>query len=259
MEDYNIKKEDVTILELEDSLLENLNQSYSHEDGSSIVYDGLCWKAIIDAKPDKANRNWPECLWTDSERRVLFLLKEPNGNPNEDYKDWDWSERRETFGNILAYWLEGILSTTAEKRPSYDNLSSRKEIFRKCPLALVNLKKLSGGSSANWNTIWRYAQKDQETLRKQIRGILNPNIIVCGGSNDVNDDYRKVITIALELIFPDIKEGFKKINNWCYYNSNEDIVLIDSYHPSFPMKNRDKVERLINNFQDFILKTNYQH
>ena len=96
-------------------------------------------------------------------------------------------------------------------------------------------------------------------MRIQIREILKPNIIVCGGSNDDNDDYRKVITIALDVIFPEIKNGFKQINNWCYYNSEADILLIDSYHPTSRMGTRYKVEELINNFHDFILKTNYQH
>ena len=255
----NLRKENKTIYTSEVSLLENLRQTYPQEYRNSLVDDGLCWAAISNKLPDENNNNWPECLWTDSKRRVLFLLKEPNGNPGEDYKDWDWSAGRETFGNVLAYWLEGILSITAENCPGYNDLSSRQEILKKYPLALVNLKKLAGGNTADWNTIWKYANRDKAALRAQIREILKPNIIVCGGSNDDNDDYRKVITIALDVIFPEIKNGFKQINNWCYYNSEADILLIDSYHPTSRMGTRYKVEELIKNFHDFILKTNYQH
>lgn len=95
--------ENNTIYESEVALSENLRKTYPEEMRGTIVDDGLCWAAISNKMPDKSNRNWPECLWTESKRRVLFFLKEPNGNEGEDYKDWDWSEGSETFGNVLAY------------------------------------------------------------------------------------------------------------------------------------------------------------
>ena len=249
MKENNLKMENKTIYDSEESLLDSLRQTYPDEIRDSLVDDGLCWAAISNELPDTE-----KCLWTNSERRVLFLLKEPNGNEGEDYKEWDWSEHSETFGNVLAYWLEGLMRTTKQYCPTYDDISSRKDIFKKYPLAIVNLKKVAGGSSANWNTIWKYAEQDKSFLRTQIREIIKPNIIVCGGSNDKGDNFRKVLSIALECIFPDIKEGFKKINNWCYYNTERDIVLIDSYHPSFVKKEQEKIEELINGFHDFILK-----
>ena len=248
-----------SIYESEKSLLEQLRDSYPKELKENIVKDGLCWAAISHEMPDTSRRNWPECLWTDSDRRVLFLLKEPNGNEGEDYKDWDWSNGTEIFGNVLAYWLEGIMTTKVDYCPTYNEISSRQNIFKKYPLAITNLKKIAGDSSADWAEIWEYAQRDKKFLQIQIREILRPNIIVCGGSNDNENNYKKVISIALDYIFPDIKDGFKKINNWCYYNSDANIVLIDSYHPSLIMNEQDKIEGLVNGFHDFILKTNYKH
>lgn len=246
------------IYESEKSLLEQLRNSYPEELKEKIVEDGLCWAAISNEMPDTSRRNWPECLWTDSSRRVLFLLKEPNGNEGEDYKDWDWSNGTERFGNVLAYWLEGIMTTNVEYCPKYNEKSSRQNIFKKYPLAITNLKKIAGDSSADWAEIWEYAERDKKFLQIQIREILKPNIIVCGGSSDKKN--RKVISIALDYIFPDIKEGFKKVNNWCYYNSEADILLIDSYHPTyFGINEQDKVEGLINGFYDFILKIKYTH
>ncbi len=259
MKENNPVKKNCTIYDAEESLLEELRHTYPIEEKDSLVDDGLCWAAISNDLPDTNNRNWPECLWTDSKRRVLFFLKEPNGNGGDDYKDWDWSEGSGTFGNVLAYWLEGLMTTTIDHIPTYHELSPRKNIFKKYPLAIVNSKKIAGGSSANWKTIWEYANRDKSFLRTQIRDILKPNIIVCGGSNDTENEYRKVLSIALEYVFPDIKDGFKKINNWCYYNLENDILLIDSYHPSIIMNEQDKIEGLINGFHDFILKTNYIH
>ena len=74
--------------------------------------------------------------------------------------------------------------TRADYCPKYMEISTRKNIFKKYPLAIVNAKKIAGGSSANWNTIWKYAERDKFFLYRQIREILKPNIIVCGGSND---------------------------------------------------------------------------
>ncbi len=252
---------DNSIYSNEDELHGNLRQSYSEKEREKIVDDGLCWAAISNRQPDKNNNNWPECLWTESSRRVLFLLKEPNGNEGEDYKDWDWSKGSESFGNILAYWLYGLMTTSDQYCPTYDDIANRDEIFKEYPLAIVNSKKIAGGSSSNWNEIWKYAKRDGKFLRKQIREILKPNIIVCGGSNDADDKYRKVLSIAMDIIYPDIKMGFTRIdnNNWCYYNSKEDILLIDSYHPSCIMKERDKIEGLINAFHDFIVKTGYRN
>lgn len=253
------KEKLVSIYESEENLFERLKQSYPEELRDYIVEDGLCWGAISNKIPDQSNCNWPECLWTDSKRRVLFFLKESNGNEGDDYKDWNWSEGTETFGNVLAYWLEGLMTTTSDYCPKYNDLSSRHDIFKKYPLAIVNSKKIAGGSSANWKTIWEYAERDKTFLRTQIRDILSPNIIVCGGSNDNGIKDRKVLSIALECIFCDIKQGFEKINNWCYYNADEDILLIDSYHPSFIMNEQEKIEGLINGFYEFILKTNYEN
>ena len=248
-----------TLYESEKNLLETLRKTYPESERNLFVADGLCWADISNNMPDTANCNWPECLWTDSKRRVLFLLKEPNGNGNEDYKDWNWAVKNEPFGNALAYWLEGIITTTPIYCPKYEELPPRESIFKKRPLAIVNLKKIAGGSSANWNEIWKFAKRDKEFLVAQIRDILKPNIIVCCGSNDRNDWNEKVIAIALDCIFPDKKNDFKKINDWCYYDSDGDILLIDSYHPSYRISNTIKINMLFHGFQDFILKRKYVH
>lgn len=64
-----------TIYDSEVALFENLRKTYPEEMRDRIVDDGLCWAAISNKMPDKSNRNWPECLWTESKRRVLFFLK----------------------------------------------------------------------------------------------------------------------------------------------------------------------------------------
>lgn len=77
MNERHLNKENETIYSSEESLLEKLRQTYPQEYRESMVDDGLCWAAISNELPDVNNNNWPECLWTESKRRVLFLLKEP--------------------------------------------------------------------------------------------------------------------------------------------------------------------------------------
>jgi hypothetical protein len=238
-----------TLKEQEDILFEKLQNTYSPEEQELLVQDGLCTTAIT----NKQAGIDAEALWTQSKKRVMFLLKEPNGNPGEDYRDWDWSANTELFGNVLAYWLEGLNIVDKDNLPIYDNLSWRKDIMEQYPLVIVNLKKLSGDSIADWNEIREYANRDREFLKEQVRNILNPNIVVCGGSSGSNS----VLSLAREFIYNDI--NFEKINNWCYYNKDNDILLIDSYHPSMPGSYKKMVDDMLFAVQQFIIKNNEQH
>lgn len=246
-----------SIYQQETELFDELIKTYPEDLRSKIVTDGLCWAAISSDFPDYNNGFWPENLWSQSDRRVLFLLKEPNRNEGEDYKDWDWSKNNENFGNILAYWLDGLMRTTSSNKITYNDLSCRADIFKKYPLAIVNVKKVPGDSKADWREVREYAQRDKNFLRKQIKSILKPNIIVCCGSNDSNDYSRKMLSIALDCIYTEEKDKFMKVNNWCYYNAEDKILLIDSYHPSALGKNQDKVNPLLSGFFDFLVKNDF--
>lgn len=217
-----------SIYERETELLNQLTLQYPEEDRSVMTFDGLCSQSIYNTHPNLPD---VERKWTESSRRVLFLLKEPR-DLGDDYREWPWNEGTEKFGNVLAYWLEGLNETSKDVLQDYDSLSWRDEILKKYPLAIVNIKKTPSGPDVGWNVIWEYANTYKDYLKSHIRDILKPNIIVCGGSNDSDNKYEKVITIAMDVIFDDIKEGFVPLNNWCYYNRDYNIMLIDSYHPS---------------------------
>lgn len=242
-----------SIYEQEKNLFNDLRFSLPEELREKIVDDGLCWASISDKIPVEEDNFWPENLWVNSTKRILFLLKEPNGNEGDDYKCWDWSIGNELFGNVISLWLEGIQTTTKDYCPSHKDLSHRKDIFKKYPFAIVNVKKEAGDATADWNEIWEHAELNKDFLIKQIREILKPNIIVCGGSNDSGTDNTKMITIAKDIIFEDEKDNFEKINNWCHYNKNLNVLLIDSYHPSYPKLGfEDKVDQLLLSYHNFL-------
>lgn len=242
----------MTIYDSENRLFEEMKRTYRPEEQDLLVQDGLCMKSLALSLNPADSNYWPEEKWIKSEKRVLFLLKEPNGNEGDDYRDWKWADGKETFGNSLAYWLQGLMETNETRVMNYNDLSWRDEILSKYPLAIVNVKKIAGDSTANWDEIRAYAQRDSAIIRKQIREILEPNIIVCGGSNDCGDDSRKMLTIAKEIIFPDL--SFEKENSWCHYNEKEDILLIDSYHPSDRKSWATKVNDMLEAYHAFISK-----
>lgn len=214
-----------------------------------IVEDGLCCADISNREPTASDEYYPENLWKDSNRRVLFLLKESNNNAGEDYKDWEWSKGNDEFGNTIASWLYGLHQVSNLEFVAEHDMPSRMEIFKKYPFAIVNVKKTSGHSSSNWNILREYAEKDQDFLHRQIRDILKPNIIVCGGSNDKNDDNRKMLSIAMGIIYPDFTFDTITDNNWCYYNRDHRLLLLDSYHPSY---NANKVNPMLMAANEFL-------
>ena len=50
--------------------------------------------------------------------------------------------------------------------------------------AIVNVKKISGSASVLNDTLYDYAKRDAPFLKRQVRDILQPNIVVCGGGSN---------------------------------------------------------------------------
>lgn len=241
----------MTIYEKENQLFESWSNCKSLDEG--VVWDGLCWANIRDA--DMANGishldEHYESLWTESARKPLFFTKEPNGNDGEDYRDWHW-EGKNSFVNVVSYWLQGLHQVSADYCPNLSKLQSIDDILAQYPLCLVNAKKTAGDDISDWKEIREAAHANQKYLYRHIREILKPNIIVCCGSNDDNDDNRKMLPLALDCLFPDEKDRFVKVNGWCHYNSELDILLIDSYHPSYRIAEEFKVNELLKSVHEF--------
>lgn len=195
-----------------------------------------CWKAEMNKAGHRGfcydgliYRNGEENkIWKNSTRRIVFLLKEQNDNDGEDVREWSGSingfSPNNRFYNRLSAWLYGLTHATATGYPArslaFDNHTQMKALSS-YPYAYVNLKKQSGGSRAKNREIKEHALLYKNFLRKQL-DILDGKIIVCGG--------KVVFNIARDLIFSDLI--FTPINDWIYYNSTKELVLIDSFHPS---------------------------
>lgn len=170
-------------------------------------------------------------LWQNAPKRILFLMKDPNGNPNEDMRSWigrqHASDITNRFFKNISFWLYGLNDLTRFGYYKCFEEINVVEKYSKCfdelPFSIVNCKKESGGSRIQPETLLFHVSKYGKFLSKQLE-ILNPDIIVCGGGSGT------VLSIARKNIYTNLE--FIRINDWIYYNKENDKVLIDSFHPS---------------------------
>lgn len=237
--------------EKETALLEHWcnSSAYSNEDRNNFCYDGLIYRRDPNCKDDE----YAEVKkWECAKRKVLFLLKDTNDFPNDD-GDYRWSyfydtEELRTYKTfvVLLKWLWALSEVTPENCPKFNK--TREEYIsaaQKYPMAIVNVKKIVGGSSVNNKTLWDFYEKDKKFIKEQICDLLKPNIIVCGGGGGA------ILEMAMRL-YEDL--SFEKYNDWCYYCPTSGITLIDSYHPSYRCSDNLKFDKMIENVQDMLKK-----
>ncbi len=234
---FNEKEPELYIKE--NDLCNRWHESYSHELQELFCFDGLLYY-----------RN-PECndvfseveKWENAKRKILFLMKDTNGNPGDDYRWWEefYFIRGNFFQNIFKC-LWALNKVTANYKPSFDESKPMEEYTAEAmqyPIAIVNVKKISGGANVKNGIIWDYYWQDKNFIDEQIRNILKPNIIVCGGGSGT------LKNIALK-IYSDME--FKKYNDWCYYCKQNDTLIIDDYHPSYPARDNEGMIAAVHEF-----------
>lgn len=214
--------------------------SYSKEMQKQFCFDGLIYYRDPNCKDEYAEVE----KWENAKRKVLFLMKDTNGNPGCDYREWPFydSEKRvhKTFVTMIkCLWALNMVSS--KHLPVFDK--SREYYLHAAlpyPMAIVNVKKISGGSSIINPSVWFYFDRDKHFLVEQIRDILRPNIIVCGGGSGT------LRNIAIKYIYSDLE--FVKYNGWCYYCKQEDVLIIDDYHPSYRYRDNEGLIEAVNEF-----------
>ena len=243
--------------EKETALLERWcnSSAYSKEDRDNFCYDGLIYRR----DPDCKDEEFAEVRkWEHAKRKVLFFLKDTNDFPNDD-GDYRWSyfydtEELRTYKTfvVLLKWLWALNEVTPENLPEFKN-KTREEyisVAQKYPMAIVNVKKIVGGPSVQNKTLWDFFEKDKKFIKEQICDFLKPNIIVCGGGGDT------LLKMIMDLYK---KMKFEKFNDWCYYCHESNIIIINSYHPSYRCTNKLKFDVMIENVQDMLKKIVKKH
>ena len=229
-----------TFFEKEEALYNDWYNSYSPEEQQLFCMDGLLSGRNSDPDMEVVK-------WENAKRKVLFLMKDTNGNPGEDIREWPLGSEVYPDGSpkplhkfyvVLLKWLWALNEVTADNLPVFD--MSKEEYIEatwKYPMAQVNIKKLSGGPKVQGDVLDGYYNRDKKYIYQQVREILNPNIIVCGGGSGLLKD------IVINRLYSDY--AFEKINDWCYYCSEKKILVIDSYHPTAHVGNDIKFGGMI--------------
>lgn len=240
----------MSIHEQEDALWTEWQESYSEAEKKLFVMDGLCHNGVVNEAGTNSDTGNEEELWEKARRKIVFLMKDANGNGGEDYREWHWRNITAKFFRVIFNWLQGLSEITPDYTPLLENgsyLDPANQTVLKYPLAIVNVKKITGGAFVQNAALYEYAERDADFLRRQVRDILQPNIVVCGGGNS------SVWEIAQRYIYPDLH--FEKINSWCYYAQEQDLLLIDSFHPQARISDSLKIDKMMQKVADFIQKT----
>ena len=182
-----------------------------------IVYDGI-------VNSEEYHSSSLKLLWIlkeanspdDSDwdmRDALFDLKNENGSGLK----YGWSN---TFTPIV-YTTYGIFNSLQwENIDSFHNHQNIIDVLRK--IAYINVKKVPGKSSSNWNEIKSYYDKNKNALHEQI-ALIHPQIIIFGFTLDFFDD-------DFMSEFGNLHES--KENDLLHIYENCDYLLLHAYHPN---------------------------
>lgn len=114
--------------------------------------------------------------------RLLFILREPNDCRGEELLALLRTEATWRAWRNVARWAAGI-RLGFPPFPEVQRQSIQNEALR--TIAAINIKKSSGGSSSNLDTIRDYA-KMTDLQRRQL-SLLKPEVVIaCGTTDDLN-------------------------------------------------------------------------
>lgn len=156
---------------------------------------------------------------------ILFLLKEAYANEQE-FDEWDLAQGLAATGpwgmwHHVAKWTYGLLNTDKDHIARYCNLSNddRNALLRK--ISVVNVKKVNGTSSSEYEDLLQYTTSNIEILRREINHV-QPKIIVCGGTFDF---LKQIYGLEIE----------RSNDNWYYWldlENMKNILVLDYFHPA---------------------------
>ncbi len=154
--------------------------------------------------------------------RIVYVLKEVNGGESWDLRDFvrDDGGRPQTWDNI-ARWTQGIMNL--EEDIPWSVLGSNNEERRKTVLkqiAAVNLKKTSGGHTADNKLIYETALENDALLREQM-SLYEPDIIICCGTSDA----------FVDSCYKDVEITWEMTSRGIWYFRDGKTVVISYVHP----------------------------
>ena len=116
-------------------------------------------------------------------RRVLFILRETNDfwTSNEfrgDLREFLRETLKWQLWHTLGRWAFGILNDF----PDYPECNDRRKIHDAiCQVAVMNLKKITGGKESDLEEINETAHRDKEFIRREV-DFIDPEVVVACGT-----------------------------------------------------------------------------
>lgn len=202
--------------------LNALFDKWQEESGIKGEKDSFCRDGLI-YKYGHYN-NYVDELWDKSQKRILFLLKDPK-EVSGDSRDWLNYEKNQQlqspFIKKLAYVLYGLSTVKDGKIADFWDITHEQLVrcFNEIPFAFVESKKQAGTIRIQDKVLNRYINDYKEFLTKEIN-ILKPNIVICFGG----PQYHFAVT--------DLFKDAEKIDNNIYIDKESKTLIIYSYHPS---------------------------
>lgn len=155
--------------------------------------------------------------------RLVFILKEANdfGNGGDLRRLLVQQVKGSTWRNV-ARWTIGIKALPEIHIPweKVESISKGEMLTALKTIAVVNLKKQSGGARASRSAILDAARSDRDLLIEQIN-IYKPDIIVCCGVDDI---VREVSLVSSNWEHP---KGHDR-----YLVTDKGTIWVEAYHPN---------------------------
>ena len=224
--------EEQSITEQENSFVRDILRPELAAKGITIRHDG-----IVD-----------EASWKKAEVKLLFLLKEPVGNPDKGdsllyYLRNTAPTKKDKTWRHLAQWVYALMhhvsyqdsNTFKEKvKPISSNEVLCRQYFK--PIVAVNLKKQAGKSRSNPKQLKaEFHNIYKKYIVKQLRLYKDADIIVCCGDvvwDCLKECYTDTFGVPMKrtgvVPNPQYKNKFK------YFVSRDTPCVMNFWHPSYP-------------------------
>ncbi|MFN2102385.1 hypothetical protein ABDJ34_05650 [Finegoldia dalianensis] len=95
------------------------------------------------------------------------------------------------------------------------------------------MKKTPGGGTAHISEIDKFAKTDKEFIKKQLE-IYDPDIIICGGTED----------IFIENILNLDTSSWTYVSDYLSYLIYNDTIIVKTFHPACRKSKKDFFEKV---------------
>lgn len=179
--------------------------------------------------------------YLNAKYRILWVLKEANSECHtwsylEKFKDKEWLYRcgkSQTLRRII-YTTYGILRDF--QWCEIPNANNEKSFEPLQEIAIINIKKIPGGSVSDPKTIKSAYYENRELLRLQIE-TYNPNVVIFGNT----------MRFFCKSDFDGLESAEKQITEYGnhYYDTNEKLY-IHTWHPAIRGVDKNYVMDIVN-------------